>query len=154
MVAACLVLAAAAKEQGIVLAGLVVVADLLVPSRPGTWRERLRAAAPGYLLLGVAGIGILVGRYVVLGDLGGGPPAKGLDGLTLGERTIAMLPITLEWLRLLVWPSGLAAQYSPPGYAEAEEHGGHRDRNPAEGRLRHQRDHAADRQHQPDAREE
>ena len=117
LVAACLVLAAAAKEQGIVLAGLVVVADLLVPSRPGTWRERLRAAAPGYLLLGVAGIGILVGRYVVLGDLGGGPPAKGLDGLTLGERTIAMLPITLEWLRLLVWPSGLAAQYSPPGYA-------------------------------------
>ncbi|MEO8452769.1 MAG: tetratricopeptide repeat protein [Gemmatimonadota bacterium] len=117
LIAVCLVLAAAAKEQGIVLLGLLIAADVFVISRPGSGRERLRAVAPNYILLTVAAVGFGVSRYLVLGDLGGGPPAKGLAGLTIAERTVAMLPVALEWLRLLAWPNALAAQYSPPGYA-------------------------------------
>jgi hypothetical protein len=87
---------------------------LAVPARP--WRERAREVAPLGILLGITGIGFLAGRLAVLGDLGGGPPAEGLDGRGIGGRAIAMLPIVLEWGRLLVWPAGLAAQYSPPRY--------------------------------------
>ncbi|MGE0554767.1 MAG: tetratricopeptide repeat protein [Gemmatimonadales bacterium] len=110
--AALYLLAAAAKEQGIVLPGLLLAGEL-VPL-PGRASAPWRRLAPTYLLLGVVGVGFLVGRYLVLGDLGGGPPAAGLQGLSLGDRALVMAPLALDWIRLLVWPAKLSAQYSPP----------------------------------------
>jgi hypothetical protein len=110
-----LVLAAASKEQGIVLPGLLVAAEwLAVPRRPG--ESRIRILWPTLAFLAVVAVGFLAGRYAVLGDLGGGPPAAGLEGLDAAGRTAVMLPMVLDWGRLLLWPARLLAQYSPPAY--------------------------------------
>lgn len=110
-----LVLAAASKEQGIVLPGLLVAAEwLAVPRRPG--ESRIRILWPTLAFLAVVAVGFLAGRYAVLGDLGGGPPAAGLEGLGAAGRTAVMLPMVLDWGRLLLWPARLLAQYSPPAY--------------------------------------
>ncbi|MEZ4586235.1 MAG: tetratricopeptide repeat protein [Gemmatimonadales bacterium] len=110
--AALYLLASAAKEQGIVLPGLLLAVEL-VPL-PGRASASWRRLAPTYLLLGIVGVGFLFARFLVLGDLGGGPPAAGLQGLSIGDRALVMLPLALDWIRLLVWPAALSAQYSPP----------------------------------------
>jgi tetratricopeptide (TPR) repeat protein len=116
--AALYLLAAASKEQGIVLPGLLAGLELLGPNgRSGEpWRRRIRDLAPTYSVLAVAGLGFLLARYLVLGDLGGGPPAAGLAGRGIGERALVMLPLVGEWARLLLWPQALLAQYSPPQF--------------------------------------
>lgn len=113
-----LVLAAGSKEQGIVLPGLLLALEyFVVPSfRAESLPVRLKSLAPTYGLLAVVGVGFLGFRYWVLGDLGGGPPAAGLEGLGLGGRAATMLPLVTEWARLLVWPARLLSQYSPPAH--------------------------------------
>ncbi|MEZ4456409.1 MAG: hypothetical protein R2882_07645 [Gemmatimonadales bacterium] len=55
------------------LPGLLLAVEwLAIPARPG--EQKLAIAARTMLLLGVVGIGFLVGRFAVLGDMGGGPP--------------------------------------------------------------------------------
>ena len=111
--AALVVLAGASKEQGIVVPGLLGLAELLV--FPGiSWRDRLRAVGPTFGALGLTTVFFLIGRYAVLGDLGGGPPAAGLEGLDLTGRMMVMAPMVTDWARLLLWPAQLSAQYSPP----------------------------------------
>ena len=113
--AALVVLAGASKEQGIVLPGLLGLAELLVfPGVP--WRDRLRAVGPTFGALGLTAVAFVAGRFAVLGDLGGGPPAAGLEGLGIGGRIGVMLPLVSDWARLLLWPEALSAQYSPPAY--------------------------------------
>ncbi|MGE3616638.1 MAG: tetratricopeptide repeat protein, partial [Gemmatimonadales bacterium] len=109
------VLAAASKEQGIVLPGLLLAVEWLgIPARPG--ERKLAIAARTMLLLGVVGVGFLAGRFAVLGDMGGGPPAAGLEGLGIGGRLRVMLPMVPDLIRLLVWPRSLLSQYTPPAY--------------------------------------
>lgn len=110
-----LVLAAAAKEQGIVLPGLLLLIEWLGFGQ-GPRPTRPRAVATTFIVLAVVGIGFLAGRYAVLGDLGGGPPAAGLEGQALPGRIRIMLPIAVDWARLLIWPRALSAQYSPPAF--------------------------------------
>jgi hypothetical protein len=111
-----LVLAAASKEQGIVLPGLLVALEWLAVGDPtgAGLRARTRSLLPTYALVGLTAVGFLGFRYGVLGDLGGGPPAAGLDGLGLMARAEVMLPLAPTLARLLVWPMDLLAQYSPP----------------------------------------
>ena len=115
--AALYLLAAASKEQGIVLPGLLLAIEWCLPraavAGPKRWDRQL---VPVYGLLAVVGIGFLAGRYAVLGDLGGGPPAAGLESLGLAQRGLVMLPLVTDWARLLVWPRDLLAQYSPPAF--------------------------------------
>lgn len=114
-----LVLAAASKEQGIVLPLLLIAAEwLAVAPRPG--ERRIRTIAPTIVFLGVVAVGFLAARFAVLGDLGGGPPAAGLAGLGIGGRLAVMLPMVADLGRLLVWPRDLLAQYSPPAYGEPD----------------------------------
>ncbi len=109
------VLASASKEQGIVLPGLLGLIELAVfPGHP--WRTRIRDVGGTFGLLALAVVLFLIGRWTVLGDLGGGPPAAGLEGLGLAARAQVMGPMVFDWLRLLVWPAALSAQYSPPAY--------------------------------------
>ena len=110
-----LILAAASKEQGIVLPVLLVALELVI-LRHRSPVVPARALMPTWLLLGVTAVAFLVARFLVLGDLGGGPPAEGLEGLGIAQRSLVMLPVALDWLRLLVWPRDLLAQYSPPAY--------------------------------------
>ncbi len=108
-----LVLAAASKEQGIVLPGLLLLIEWFAFDR-GSRSPKPRAVATTFIVLAVVGVGFLAGRFAVLGDLGGGPPAAGLEGQALFGRIRTMLPIASDWARLLIWPRALSAQYSPP----------------------------------------
>ena len=107
-----MVLAAASKEQGIVLPGILLLMEGLAPRAEAGVRRR--AVATTFIVMAVVAVGFLAGRYAVLGDLGGGPPAAGLEGQSLGGRALIMLPIVADWARLLIWPAALSAQYSPP----------------------------------------
>ncbi len=116
--AALLVLAAAAKEQGFALPALLLLVEWFgVPRRPG--ENRLRIAGAAFGLLAVVGAGFLAARFAILGDLGGGPPAAGLAGLNLADRALVMAPLALDWFRLLIWPRDLLAQFSPPAHGAA-----------------------------------
>jgi hypothetical protein len=121
-----LVLAAAAKEQGVVLLGLLLALEWIVVPRfdPRPFGTRLRALAPSYALWALVTVGFLGARYGVLGDLGGGPPAAGLEGLGIGDRFLTMLPLFAELARLLFWPASLLAQYSPPAHGGPVTAGG------------------------------
>ncbi len=114
------ILAATAKEQGFVLPGLILLLEL-TDGRTATFASRLRAAGPTVAMTLAAAVALLLGRYAVLGKLGAGSAAAGLDTLSFGERIRVMAPIIPEWLRLLTWPRHLEAQYSPPAYGTIPE---------------------------------
>jgi len=71
------------------------------------WRPAVAAAVP------------IVGYYLVHGLVNAhaaffaGGIAVGMEGLGVLQRTSAMLPISLEWWRLLLFPAHLSADYSP-----------------------------------------
>jgi hypothetical protein len=71
------------------------------------WRPAVAAAVPilGYYL--VAGLVNTHGAFYP------GGIAVGMEGLGVVQRTSAMLPISLEWWRLLLFPVHLSADYSP-----------------------------------------
>jgi len=109
------ILAAAAKEQGFVLPALILLLEL-TDRREATLRSRLSAAGPTVAMALAAAVALLLGRYAVLGKLGAGAAAAGLDTLSFTERALVMAPLITEWVRLLIWPRSLEAQYSPPAY--------------------------------------
>ena len=80
----------------------------------GVWWRGVRGALPA---AGASALPILtyaVVRPLVLHDtIAAGGLAPGLGGLGLVARAWAMLPITLEWWRLLLFPVHLSADYSP-----------------------------------------
>jgi hypothetical protein len=71
------------------------------------WRPAVAAAVP------------IVGYYIVHalvnphGVFYAGGIAVGMEGLGVVQRTSAMIPISLEWWRLLLFPAHLSADYSP-----------------------------------------
>ncbi|HZE75553.1 MAG TPA: hypothetical protein VE091_09610, partial [Gemmatimonadales bacterium] len=87
------------------------------------WYDGRRRGAPfeqsvhrhWVLWLGTVGlaVGWLVLRSRVVGDLTGLEVAPGLEGLGLPGRTMVMLPIVLQYLRLFIFPARLSAEYSP-----------------------------------------
>jgi hypothetical protein len=97
------VVAALAKEQGFMLPGLLLMAEVTVVRRREAWQPRARAVlealAPMMVILGT----IFIARGLVLGGLGGGAPAMGLQHL---------------------WPAHLRAEYSPPEFAASVAFGG------------------------------
>jgi tetratricopeptide (TPR) repeat protein len=104
--AACLI-----KEQGLLLPGLLVAAELLLrPAGP----ERTRGWIGGLGFL--AGLGaVVVGVRVLLlgGVYAGNYVAEALQGLGFGERLLTLLAIVPRWALLLLWPAHLQADYSP-----------------------------------------
>lgn len=104
--------AALSKEHGLILPGLLVAAELAV--RTGSAAERARQLWPGFALLGVVTVLVLMGRSLVLQAEGGGALiAEALDGLGTGGRALTMLMVATHWARLLVWPAHLRTDYSP-----------------------------------------
>jgi hypothetical protein len=118
------VVAALAKEQGFMLPGLLLMAEVTVVRRREAWQPRARAVlealAPMMVILGT----IFIARGLVLGGLGGGAPAMGLQHLGSGRRLLTAAAMTPEWLRLLLWPAHLRAEYSPPEFAASVAFGG------------------------------
>lgn len=105
-------LAVGSKEIAVTLPGLLVVMELFRRSeRP--LRARLLDDAPVYLaLFATMGIYVLV-RWQALGGVTGSSPAPGLLTLEPGERVLTALTIWPHYLRLLIFPMDLVADYGP-----------------------------------------
>lgn len=111
------------KETGVVLPALLLAAELLLIDRE-PWRERLRMLRPTVLLQVLAVLVVVVIRSQVLGSFRGTFTAEGLMDLSMRERTLTMLGVVPEYLRLLIWPATLQADYSPNEVLTATSWGG------------------------------
>jgi hypothetical protein len=100
------------KEHAVVLPGLLLAAELTVLRGQGVGPD-FRLLVRLYAALVLETVVFLVVRTVVLGDFAGSFTAEALQGLGIGGRTMTMLGVVPIWLRLLVWPAHLQADYSP-----------------------------------------
>ncbi|MCG6954797.1 MAG: tetratricopeptide repeat protein [Gemmatimonadetes bacterium] len=108
------------KEIAVTLPAALVLLEAFRPlgdavrgsERPGL-AARLRAEAPVFVAL-IAVLGAyLVLRLSVLGTMTGEVPAPALRGLPTADRVLTALTVWPEYLRLLVFPADLSADYSP-----------------------------------------
>jgi hypothetical protein len=113
LLTALFLLGALSKENGFVIPGLLVAAELfLIDDTP--WRDRVRPVWRGYAALATVAVTMLVARaFVLSGNVTGALPAKAIAGLSLGGRLLTMLQIVPRWVRLLAWPAHLQIDYSP-----------------------------------------
>lgn len=112
-VGACYFLALGSKEIAVTLPGILLLLDAARAAEPGDWIRRVRDEIPVYLLLGVALAAYLGARYLALGGLLGEVTAGPLRDLTPGQRVLTSLSLWGEYLRLLVFPLDLVADYGP-----------------------------------------
>jgi len=84
---------------------------------------RLQRLAPLWVVLAAAVGIVLLLRHTALGGLSGGMQAIALSGASTGERMLTMLGVIPQWARLLLWPSHLQADYSPPSLDQATAFG-------------------------------
>jgi len=118
-VSACYLAASLFKENGLILPGLLLVAELTVITDPRSWRERYMDLRPAYLFLVLVGVLVVAARTAVLGgDTIGTPRAEVLAGSGPAGRMVTMLGVIPHWLRLLFWPAELQADYGPDEIAE------------------------------------
>lgn len=99
------------KENGFVIPGLLVSAELVLLTEAPPPR-RARFLWIGYLVLAAVAMSILMLRHAVLAN--GAVTvvaAKGLEGVGFGGRMVIMLQVVPQWLRLLAWPRHLQADY-------------------------------------------
>lgn len=113
-------LALFSKEHAIVLPGLLVAAEFTVV-RGDDWRTRLRETRPLALALVAVCLGYLLVRGHVQSDLAGFQPYPAFRFLHIGavDRTLTMMTEVPRIARLLVFPTHLSADYSPPDVAIA-----------------------------------
>ena len=100
-------LAIASKEIAVTLPAAVALVYLARrSSMRAAWRPIIAATLPilvYFILHGMVGIRTFYG----------GGLAVGLEHLSFVQRTWAMVPLSLQWWRLLVFPAHLSADYSP-----------------------------------------
>jgi hypothetical protein len=113
-IAVCYLAASLYKENGLVLPGLLLAAELTVIPDARSARERLKVLRPLYLLLALIGLLTLLARTAVLGgETIGTPTAEALAGARTAWRAMTMMGVVPHWLRLLFWPAELQADYGP-----------------------------------------
>ena len=109
------------KENAVVLPALLLAAEMLLIGDALSWRQRLSGIRP--LLLGMTALfmAYLVARLGVLPEgLATDVPHPVWMALDLSHRLATVLAIIVpEWVRLLVWPARLLADYSPRDLPEA-----------------------------------
>lgn len=105
-------LALGGKEIAITLPGVLFVLELYRRSDVALL-TRLRSETPTYVALtGTLAIYVLT-RAAVIGGLTGESRAAGLVSLSLGERLLTALTVWPQYLRLMVFPLDLSADYAP-----------------------------------------
>jgi hypothetical protein len=115
--------AALSKEHGLVLPGLLVAAELTVLTGPAA--ERARRLWPGFALLGVITVAVLMVRSLVLqANAVEGLVADTLGGLGVGGRALTMLMVVTHWARLFLWPAHLRMDYMPQEFNASTGWGG------------------------------
>ncbi len=103
------------KEHGLTFPGAVMVLWWLVARRRGLrFKEIVRREWMSLIPVVLVALIYLVLRAQVVGEAtDAGGIATGLSRSSILERSIVMLPVSLEWLRLLFFPVHLSADYSP-----------------------------------------
>lgn len=102
-------LAALSKEQGFVLPALLLGQHLLLERRLSRG-DAFRLATP----LALTVVMLLLIRTVVTGSLGGETPLPFLASLGATGRVATALGVVPGFVRLLMWPAHLQAEYGPP----------------------------------------
>jgi Flp pilus assembly protein TadD len=114
----CATVAYGAKEHAVTLPAMLFLADAW-QARVAGQRVLPRFRRHAVLWLGVVALalGYLAARAQVLGPaFGGGAVAPGLAGQSVLGRVLIMAPAVLVWLRWLVWPLHLSADYLPDAF--------------------------------------
>jgi Flp pilus assembly protein TadD len=108
-------LAVGAKESAIVLPGLLVAADAAAGAfRETSVRAYVRRRAHTFAWLGAAGLAMLAARVAVLGRLASAEPADAfVPDASFATRFFTMIRVWPHYVRLLVAPLDLSADYSP-----------------------------------------
>jgi hypothetical protein len=99
-------LAIASKESGATLPAAVVI---VLAMRKESWRAMIAPALSAALPIAIY---FALRAGVTGGALGAGGLAPGLEGLSAPARAWAMLGVSAEWWRLLLFPAHLSADYS------------------------------------------
>ncbi len=105
------------KEHAIVLPALILLAELTVVRDPATlWRRAmtLRPALLGLTLVAV--VYVWTRSAVVVEGLSGFKPFVVFQALELStpQRVLTMVGVSIEWVRLFLWPARLMTEYAPP----------------------------------------
>lgn len=116
---ACYALACLSKDNGLILPGLLVAAELTVVRDIRPLRTRIRTQASFWGVLAGIGVLYLALRTSVTGTLAGDFPHILIGTATYPERVFTMLRVALDWPRLLFWPAHLQADYSPQDFNRA-----------------------------------
>ncbi len=103
------------KEHSLLLPVLLAAIEWFVvdPGRRPWWQglaERIRAVTPLFVSLFVVGGAYFTARTMVVGELLGEKHLVPVYGI---QRLWVMLVVVPQWVRLLVWPAHLSAEYSP-----------------------------------------
>ncbi len=101
------------KESGVVLPGLLVLAELALVASDESPAPRTVRLAPLFGALALIGAGYLLTRSLVLGGLVGEYPNPALRGVGFGTRVLTMLAVVPQWWRLLLQPWHLQSDYMP-----------------------------------------
>jgi len=113
-----------AKEHGVVLPAILVVAELTVIPDETSLFERARRLRPFFLGMLVVALGFIAARSAVLADhsLGGFAPFTPFAVLHIApaDRVLTAVGVVPEWLRLFFWPARLSADYGPPAVEIAQ----------------------------------
>ncbi|MCH1572259.1 MAG: hypothetical protein L7S64_13010 [Longimicrobiales bacterium] len=111
-----LLIALASKESAFVVPGLFLLVDWFdARSEGGRWGDTVRRHG-GLWIAALALTAWWLWLWVgIQGDLSGarGKVAPGLQGAGLIDRLVAMAPVSLHYVRLLLVPAQLSADYSP-----------------------------------------
>lgn len=105
-----------AKEQAFVIPLLLVAAEFTFTGDRRPWADRLGQQRQLFLSVLLVLTVVFWIRWTVLSGLGGGPPFVVLRDATLGQRLLTVLGVVPEWVRLLLWPARLRADYGPPAH--------------------------------------
>ena len=122
-IAVAYVVAALAKEQGLLIPALLLIIELtLIEER---FANRLRLLWPGYSTLALIGLAIVLLNLAVLGE-SVTPEATNevLANKGAAVRALTMLRTVPDWIRLLAWPAHLRVDYSPQEFVAATALGG------------------------------
>jgi len=103
------------KEHAIVVPALIVLAEATVVRSAMPLRARLATIRLPVLILLLVGASYLLLRSRVVAGFAGFQPFLVFQALDLSatDRVLTMIGAAPQWLRLLLWPARLRAQYGP-----------------------------------------
>jgi hypothetical protein len=112
--AALTLLAILSKETGYVVPLLLAAAEITVVGGGTRRTSPVGQVASVFILQAAAVLSAVLLRISVLGLTPAAGPGLVLRSLAPWERIVEMLAVVPQWVRLLLWPVHLQAEYGPP----------------------------------------